>query len=473
MHVAIIMHMNKDLFLTYLKSRRQPVAQLEGMAFLHSDFCEVAPLFYLHFLTDRATNVSHKREILWNWLTHPSARAIDRQHVVSLLSSLPGEQSLQIVELVSDLRLNGHRARALVLSFLLGHPQFVLFAATRKKRIVRLLKHSLGERTWSSVRRALAETSPEGETLLAREVLCYVQEDRRQSVLAALTFLAGLPLPEHVDEPLLKKSADARRNLELGQSLPLETLLGVRGNYHKEFPLQKVRHLSAPVQRSMHREGELTATYKELLTTHPQMLDEQTEHFQERLRLATQSLPRLEGRLAIVLDLSASMVSSGERLYHPAALALVMVRQLRDLVSEMTLIQVGGSESVLQHFSPAPEGASDLASALLEALRGQPDLVMILSDGYENRREGDVAQVVEGLMRLEIAVPIYQVTPLFTESENLERRCFSPAIPVVALADEQDIRELLAYIVLATASTPMTLQEIEQLQQILDREVAS
>jgi hypothetical protein len=108
--VAITMSLNKNVLLAYLEGRRYPVAQLDGAALLHSALCEAAPLFYLHLLTDRATDVSHKREILWNWLTNPAARTIEQQYVLHWLKVLPGEQALKVIELVSDLRINRHRA---------------------------------------------------------------------------------------------------------------------------------------------------------------------------------------------------------------------------------------------------------------------------------------------------------------------------------------------------------------------------
>ena len=108
----------------------------------------------------------------------------------------------------------------------------------------------------------------------------------------------------------------------------------------------------------------------------------------------------------------------------------------------------------------------------LEAiLKLEPDLVIMMSDGYENQRQGDVAQVVAGLQRLEINVPIYQAVPLFASSENLEQRVFGAAIPVLPLTHEQDIRDLLTYTLLATAEESLTLQEMEQLQQIWYGEV--
>src|SRR5262249_25135750 len=157
-------------------------------------------------------------------------------------------------------------------------------AATRKRRLVRLLKHTLGEFTWASVKRALATSTPEGEALLQRELLRYAPEGKEQEVREVLLFLAGHPLPPQVHEPLLKKSEGARGNLELGAGLPQQTLFGLRGIYHKAAPKEKVSKLGAPLQRSLHTEGMLTSIYKELLITNQPELNGKGASFAEQLQ---------------------------------------------------------------------------------------------------------------------------------------------------------------------------------------------
>jgi hypothetical protein len=358
-------HMDKYLLVEYLNCRRLPIAQCEGAAHLHSAICEVAPDFYLSLLADPVTEASHKREILLNFLSHPAARECSRQRILTQLYALPVSEALQVIEVIRDQRINRSRARELVLAFLLGHEQFPMLAATKKQRVIRLLKHAMGERTWSSTRRFLAETGEDGEIFLQRELLHYAWNGDAARVREVLSFLSGIEFSPH--ESILAKSLAARQNLEQGEGLPKETLLGLRGVYHKKIPVKKIHYLSAVDSTSIRTDGPLTVLYKEtffeqaksgtpVATTTPPVpesvrregpfavlyqafahlfqpeTDEPSpghkgagsdaqahtlliaeQNLSDRLARAIESVPLIQGRLAIVLDLSASMVSSGER----------------------------------------------------------------------------------------------------------------------------------------------------------------
>jgi hypothetical protein len=139
---------------------------------------------------------------------------------------------------------------------------------------------------------------------------------------------------------------------------------------------------------------------------------------------------------AVVLDLSVSAISSGERLYHPAALGLALVGLLEQCLGQVTVFQVGGSSPLNGRRIPRPVGPTDLATAVLEAARTEPQAILIVSDGYENCRQGDVAQVVEGLHRLGMAKVVYQVVPVFTAAENLSKRRLGENVPLLAVGHE-------------------------------------
>jgi hypothetical protein len=280
------------------------------------------------------------------------------------------------------------------LSFLIGHEQFPGLAAIKRQRLGHLLKHVLGERTWSAVKRALASTTPEGEIFLQREVLRYAWNSESARARQVLCFLTGVPFsPRHPD---LVKSLAARQNLESGEGLPGETLLGLRGIFHQKVPLRKVRQLSAPVPTTVRLDGPVAALYKEAFTRQSQAATSEEESqngpfaelrkaFASRLvqpaaeaeipavRLdvstilaeAVIPLPLIDGAMAIVLDLSASMASSGERLYHPAALALALTRLLQEHVRKVSLYQLGGTTALTEESLPVPQGVADIATAIL------------------------------------------------------------------------------------------------------------
>jgi hypothetical protein len=107
-----------------------------------------------------------------------------------------------------------------------------------------------------------------------------------------------------------------------------------------------------------------------------------------------------------------------------------------------------------------------LATAVLEAARTAPQAILILSDGYENCRQGDVAQVVEGLRRLGLAKVVYQVVPVFTAAENLSKRRLGNNIPLLRVDHEAASGELVVRLLLAGETEqlrPATLAAVEEL----------
>jgi len=188
-------------------------------------------------------------------------------------------------------------------------------------------------------------------------------------------------------------------------------------------------------------------------------------------KASTARTPLVDLSAAVVLDLSGSAVSSGERLYHPAALGLALVGLLEQCVGQVTGFQVGGSASLDGRRLPRPQGPTDLATAVLQAARVAPEAILVVSDGYESFRQGDVAQVVEGLSRVGLATAVYQVAPVYTAAENLSRRRLGENIPVVPVDHEAVVGELTARLLLAKKPKEVSLAGLWLVEELLFRGV--
>jgi hypothetical protein len=459
--------MDKKLLVAYLNYRQIPLTGQEEIVTLHRTLCEAAPGFYLHLLTDPFADLSHKREMLANLIRLPAAHEITRQRIVEQLRVLPIDEALMVADIIRQRRINNRRAREIGLELLLGDEQFPQLAATRRQRVTLLLKHLLGERTWSSIRRFLAQPSETGEKFLQRELLHYAPDPVRAR--ETLCFLAGVPF--NPTDPTLARRLAARENLEKGEGLPRETLFGLRGIYHKDVPSSRVRALSEPSTRAAHKEGALTALYREALQRGADAGAGAEQSLRTTLaqqqKQAASRLPLVEGRIAVILDLSASMQSSGERTGHPAALALALLRLLESSVSSVSLYQVGGSAPASAESIPQPEGLTDLASAILEAARELPQALLVITDGYENVCQGDAAAALQGLRALGMTMPVYQVVPVFSGSEDLERRHLGEGFRLFPLSHEQGASEILARLFLEYAGDPVSPVEEQQLRQLL------
>jgi hypothetical protein len=454
--------MDKKLLIEYLNCRQIPLTGQEQMVTLHRKLCEAAPEFYLYLLADPFADLSHKREMLANLIRLPAAHTVTRQRIVEQLRVLPAEEALLVADAIRQRRINNRRAREIGLQLLIGHEQFPQLAAARRQRVTLLLKHLLGERTWSSVRRFLAQPSEVGEKFLQRELLHYAPDPA--IARETLCFLAGVPFDP--TDPTLAKRIAAREQLEHGEGLPRETLFGLRGIYHRDVPASRVRSLSASTVRGERQDGPLTMLYREALHRGAKS-EEYSEELWRRTEQAVASLPLIEGRLAVVLDLSASMVSSGERAYHPVALALALVQLLQQRVTSVMLYQVGGSALASEELLPEPRGVTDLASALLEAARTQPQAILLITDGYENVRPGDAALVLQGMRLLGLAMPVYQVVPVYSRSEQLQQRHLGGDFQLLLVHHEQGVREVLTRLFLDYTAESISPVEAEQVQQLL------
>ncbi|HET8846205.1 MAG TPA: vWA domain-containing protein [Ktedonobacteraceae bacterium] len=485
--------MDKNILLRYLENRREALGKQEELVLVHKALCEAAPEFYRHLLNDPLAHISHKREVLNNLLS----LQVERRHLLEMFQQLPLDETLAIVSVIQDLRINRSSARELVLESLLGHEQLPALAAIKRQRMAHMLRHVLGERTWSSIKRFLAHGTPEGERFLQREILRYAWQGDQARLRETLCFLGGVPF--NVTLPDLEKTLAARQSIAQGQGLPAQTLSGLRGTYHPQASWARTRRLAAPVAVSIHMDGELTAAYRDILSGKQNTIDQSEKEAKAKLfRLLTplhqsdstelnddvqrqeqngsvatltpessEAKPVSGGRVALVLDLSQSMVSSGDRLYHPAALALALTSLLRTGLNETQLYQVGGAGEFETGSLPRPEGVADLAQALLKAARDDAQIVLLLTDGYENLRPGDVAQVVDGLRQSGYTAPIYQVVPVYAQAENLSLRRLSENVPLLPIGHEEQLGEILMYIMLATAEEQLTDENLRQLQMLL------
>jgi hypothetical protein len=155
-----------------------------------------------------------------------------------------------------------------------------------------------------------------------------------------------------------------------------------------------------------------------------------------------ETLPAFPGALALVLDQSASMRGYGEREWAVLSQAVALRRVLERRCGRLDVVTVGGPD--------APRGPTDLASGVLDALATRPDLVAVVSDGYENTNPGDLARVVATLPRIDVATPVVFCHSTYSHSDDLTLRRPAPAMPQRAFWHQEDFGPLLLWLLLQT-----------------------
>jgi hypothetical protein len=157
------------------------------------------------------------------------------------------------------------------------------------------------------------------------------------------------------------------------------------------------------------------------------------------VRALTGGMPRYGGRVALVVDASASMRGYGNRewavMSQVTALRLVLERVCERLV----VVQAGGGAD------GRPGGATDLASAVLDAAVTAPDVIAVASDGYENVYPGDLARVAAALPGAGVGAPVVFCQAVFGRADDLSLRRAADGLPLRTFWHTADLAALVLW----------------------------
>ena len=152
-------------------------------------------------------------------------------------------------------------------------------------------------------------------------------------------------------------------------------------------------------------------------------------------------MPRFDGIVSLVLDVSASTQGYGEREFCCVSQSVALRLVLERCCSNLHVYQVGGIGD-----PPRPAGATDLSSAVLDALADEPDVVAIVSDGYENVFGGDLSRIVASLPATGVETPVVFCHSKFTDKDALELRRPASTLPEIEFWHESDFHSVLVSI---------------------------
>lgn len=343
-----------------------------------------------------------------------------------LVTILHPDQVLLVFLALRRVRANHkHTARA-ILKYILNHPYFEDMALRRRPAVVDCLEHALGTNVARGSVKLLSKQTVE-EPYLRRHLLRFA--DNHSSVATILPFLYRQPL----GTGLMPAVGEVKYTL-----------------LHKKYAELKPQR-ERPKTITATNRGDISATLVHLYRGGTESA-ELLQALEGYVREAAAKLPKFDGKLALVLDASASTRSYGEREYCALSQSVALQRVLEKCCAQLSIYTIGGSG-----YLPVPEGHTDLAGALLDALEKQPDIVAIVSDGYENVYPGDLARVVATLPQIGISTPIVFCHSKFTQADDLELRRPATNLPQLEFWHQDDFEELLLTLFsMATSPTGST-----------------
>lgn len=147
-------------------------------------------------------------------------------------------------------------------------------------------------------------------------------------------------------------------------------------------------------------------------------------------------LLRMPDKVALVVDNSISALGSADRQYHP----LVVIECLMHMCME------SGVEVSRFFTGPEPdgpfltaEGDTNLRLPLVKALVSRPNLVIILSDGYENVRAGSVSQILSTDAVKSSGIHIMHLNPVVSVESKLPTRKLSDHLATFTLTTPEQL----------------------------------
>lgn len=152
------------------------------------------------------------------------------------------------------------------------------------------------------------------------------------------------------------------------------------------------------------------------------------------------------GRVVCVLDRSFSSYGSRVKPLRPLAAALGVSRFFRATARDYTALWTSSSTNGLtadEELRLTPHGTTDLTTPLLAALRLRPDMLVVVSDGYDNDPQGLAGQVLHAGARLLPGCFMLHLNPVY-DSETYAPKSLTSAVPTLGLRDAEDVPTLIA-----------------------------
>lgn len=207
------------------------------------------------------------------------------------------------------------------------------------------------------------------------------------------------------------------------------------------------------------------------LDTRNQQWDILNQALEKSAAFTLRKSPLKLGRVAAVLDCSYSSSGSAEKHRRPLGVALATHYLLKAASQEY---QAFWTVSISDPLLILPRGQTDLATPLLDALDWGADLVVLVSDGWENdppSGASEILRVYRHRLDPKQKTSIIHCNPVYN-ADDFSLHPLSPTIPTVGLRDAEDLPTMLGFARFAEGSASLAELEsylAERVKQMLGR----
>jgi|SRR6478672_2080577 len=377
--------------------------------------------------------------------TLPEHRQEEGALIAATLKALPPQRAFKLLQQLRQQRINNRRARAIAKEYLASRTERLAFDAVKYRSKIRSI----------AVHIHLKLEGELGNFLFGnwkKSFQTELFEKFRQGYYSAnaiynlpFTVAEGLAIKHNIPREVFLSRIESQ--MTITEKLRLQ---------------QSGKRVGKEIEVDFHRLP-LTRLAMYVLSLSLQERQQQYDSLHSALLQSAFSAlrrsPMQLGRVAAVLDCSYSSFGSSEKRRRPLGVALAVYYLLSTASKEFHCFWTSPVDNPLQVI---PKGQTNLATPLLEALSWNPELVVIISDGWENDPPDGAAFVLR-LYRTKLdptrQTGIVHCNPVFN-ADDFSLRAISPLIPTVGLRDAEDLPTMLNFARFAEGSAP--LEELEK-----------
>lgn len=440
-------------------------AKVEALKKLHQDIKAIDSDLYKLFIFYPGINDYNKLNIMGNVLSDKELTNVNlpvaglkptHEAYESVLRDMGYPRVMRFFIECKERKINNKRLKKTILSYVLGDDGIANRSLQYKKKMKQVLEHAWGKKQTSAIVAALVtmrEGSADSKALsfLGKEVFRFANSDIQKSELAeVLCFVFGVKTTFR--NPLYVAYENAKTNIELAlDKLPRRTLIGLRNNHHKDFDMGLLYQKSEDKQTEKDKVSSVRAASKvgvdQKLTSNTlstRKLDELYKYayemgLSEEVKQAiTASAHKVAEKMefgfnnvAVIVDNSPSMGGKAGSKNDPIAKALSFAKFLE---ISTPVVKKYFTSDVLNDELPELSGDSCYAKSLIQAVKGNPDAIFVIGDGYENAPEGLTALTIKGLRNCGYNQKIIHINPVYAV-EAARSKTISPDVVTLPFND--------------------------------------
>ncbi len=376
--------------------------------------------------------------------TLPKYRAEENRLITATLNNLPPHRGWNVLLQIRKQHINNRRARAIAKQYITSHSQRIEFDAVKyRSKLQAIASHNH------------LKLEQELNAFLFRHwhksFQTEIFEQFRQGYYSAS---AIYNLPFTVAEGLATKHNIPREVFlaRIEEQMSIHEKLRLQGSAEKAGVTIKIEPHRLPLTK--------LALY--VLSLSLDARQKRRDELHQAMTSSTRSIikhsPIRFGRVAAILDRSYSSFASSEKRRRPLGIALAVNYLLAEVSDEY---QAFWTLPISEPLFLTPHGQTDLATPLLSALEWQPELIIIISDGWENDPSGATAEllrVYRSKFDSKNKISIIHCNPVFN-ADDFTLKGISPLIPTVGLRQAEDLPVVVEFARFAEGNA--TLSELE------------